>query len=244
MGIQIQLSAFGASPEDREQNRRSALKKRIFILGTTLLLAVTARLIIKDPPPPKAPDRANDVVRYFPGMLDALPERERVKLDPKVLAKMLEADENAKKGLLSQAATPFAKGSYTPTAPLSESEIEAAQYKQNLAYLLQKKRRGKELDAVPVDVSKVMLVHFIQGGYIRAENAQSKNKEVEIRVNRSLLVNLPAHLVRSINPDGLNWEEPIPKGFVRLRPAKGISITVRKEIGDQISTPNEDTDEI
>lgn len=247
MGIQLQLSAFQDSPEQREQKRRAALRKRLLILGSSLLVAVLARLMIKNPPPPKQVDRSRDEIRYVPGMLDALPASERVKLDPKVVAKMMEVDENARRGIkMAPAQTEVAQTgtTYKPTEPLFQDEREAVQYKENLAYNLQRRRKLKETVTEQVDTSKVMVVQFRKGGYIRAEKAAEHINQVEIRVNRALLARYPNRLVSGIKANGLSWEEPVPAGFVKLKPAKGITATLRKNTAERISIDNTFTDAI
>ncbi len=247
MGIQLQLSAFQDSPEQREQNQRSAMRKRIILLVSALSLAIGARLIIKDPPPPKMVDRSKDEIRYVPGMLDALPASERVKLDPKVVAKMMEVDENARRGI-----KPFPQGTaiaglpttYKPADPLFEEEQEAVQYKQNLTYNLQRRRKDKETVAEQVDTTKTMVVQFRNGGYIRAEKAAEHINQVRIWVNRSLTAQYPTEMVSTIRTNGLSWQEPIPVGFVKMKPAKGITITIRKDTAQRISIDENFTDAI
>lgn len=248
MGIQLQLSAFQDSPEQREQKQRSALRKRVIMLVSTLSIAVGVRLVIKDPPPPQMVDRSKDEIRYIPGMLDALPASERVKLDPKVVAKMLEVDEQARRGIKplpqSIASAGTTSTTYKPTDPLFEDEREAIQYKENLAYNLQHRRKHKVVVPERVDTTKTMVVQFRNGGYIRAEKALETVNLVQIRINRSLTAQVPTNMVSSIRTNGLNWEEPIPAGFVKMKPAKGISITLRKDTAKRISVDDNFTDEI
>jgi hypothetical protein len=42
-------------------------------------------------------------------------------------------------------------------------------------------------------------------------------------------------MIRSVSSDALTWQEPIPKNYVRLKPAPGITITVHKETAKRIS---------
>jgi hypothetical protein len=238
MGIEITVAAFSETPEEREIKKRAAFKKRLLILSSTLIISVVARFIIKDPPPPKVVDRTNDQVRYFPGMLDGLPPSERAKLKPQMIAKMMEAD-NAKSSLTRPSEVAVAQGSYKPASPLPGTEPPAYQ----IATRPQNRTKINVVETPP-DLSKPMLVHFNNGNYLRVEKANLNAGNVQIRFDRTLVANFPSTLVSSVDPNGLNWEEPVPKGYVRLKPAKGISITVRKELGEQITVPGDGYGEI
>lgn len=246
MGIQLDITALQDSPEERELRRRNATRRRIMVLGSTLGLAVLARVLIKDPQPPAPPDYSQDEIRYIPGMLDSLPPSERDRLDPKIIARMIQTDENARRGQLPSTETMLAQGEYQPAEPKFETDIEAEKYKDKVFAYAKRRRIEMEIEKAQMaqDLTKTMLVRFHGGGYVKAEKIGQRGHSTDIRIDKTISAQIPNQMILSVSANALTWKEPVPSGFVRLKPAKGITITVHKEIANRISVRENPIDEI
>jgi hypothetical protein len=88
-----------------------------------------------------------------------------------------------------------------------------------------------------------MLVLLRHGRYLKAEEVKQKGARTEIRIDNSMLALLPNKLVSSVSNDALHWEEPIPRGRVRLKPAPGITITVSRTTSRRITVKKRIYDE-
>lgn len=224
------------SPEEREQKRVLARRKRVQYLSIACVVVIGARLLIKDPPRYKEPDHRNAPVVYLPGMLDAMPAADRARLNPKTVAKLKEVDRQARAKLLgieeNVTVTP-----YTPTEPppLIQEDVEA--YKEELyRFSMKRKTIEEKQDEMRIDRSKNMLVQFKSGGYLKAENISRENKNFEIKYDSKIYVVYPSSLVKSFSDNALTWEEPIPRGYVKIKPARGITIVLDAIKAKQITT--------
>ncbi len=229
MAIQI----IGESPEEREIKNQSATTRRIKILGAVCLISIVARVFIKPPPPPKTPHHENAPFRALPGMLENLPASERAKLTPEMLAKLQEADRSA----LVRKTQPEEKlaKKYEPLHAPVQLGSEEEKKKDVFAYHEKRRKLPTEEKTEEGGIGKTMLVLFKTGRFIKAQEATRLNGNVEIKVDKSLLANLPGKWVNSISSNGLTWKEPIPTGYTRITPARGISITLAKNIAKRIS---------
>ncbi len=202
-------------------------------MGAITVLAIGARLLIKDPEPPRTPPRTAPI-RIAPGVLQNLPQHVQDKLDPQVLAALRRADQDA----LEARETAVARSDYRPAeTPLRNIEDEEAYRKE--VFVSAKRRqlmeRQKENVILARDLSKPMLVRFRRGGTIRAEQARMIKDKVEIFYDKTLLAGVPRRSVLSVTEEGLTWKEPVPIGFVKIKPAKGITVTVKQGTAKRIT---------
>ncbi|OVE78331.1 hypothetical protein BVX98_00565 [bacterium F11] len=226
--------------EDREIQKQSALKKRVGIWATLLVAFILIRVVVKNPPAYKTPDHGNVPVKYVPGMLDAMPEEDRAKLTPSMIAKYREADQKALTEMASSGIEEkWVETKYIPQEAPSEIRPELEAYKETLFQYAKKRRKieaFQEKLRAEQAITKKMLVHFKPSGYVQAEEASFKPSHILIKVDESMLVRYPKRMVRSIKESPSNWVEPVPKGFVRLKPARGITMVVTKRTAKRIKT--------
>jgi len=196
--MQLNMGAFHDSPEERERLKRQATQKRLKILSVFVVVAVLARLFIKDPPPPKPqPIKAT---RYLPGVLERMKPSQRARLSPDVLAKLQEADLEAKNK--KEASTALVKRTYDDKdfliAKLKEQE-------ENLKLILPKTKYGlkKMIESEKTkDNTKPMLVLFRGGGYIEAKEAYPIGpKGIHIEVDKSLTAEIPKGFLERMSND-------------------------------------------
>jgi len=126
---------------------------------------------------------------------------------------------------------------YKPVAaPLDEMKTAEEQYKEEIFQYLRRKRRADlKRKEERVDRSKKMLVRFKGGGYIKAEKTWKKNGQIIIQYDRTLIAGIPKDRVASVTMNAVTWKEPVPRGQVRLKPARGITITLSRESARRIS---------
>jgi hypothetical protein len=225
----------GETPEEAEQRKREVAKRRFKILSTLAVLSIIARFIIKDPPPPKNYQRNFDKMRFVPGMLDNIPVSEQAKMDPRIIAKMMEADELARKGPVDPA---LAQGPYKAMEPpMPMNEEKEIQRQQFFAYTKKHKKviDEREKFALAEALAKPALVRFKSGGYIKATSFTDDSRRVRIQFDRTLVANLPKNLILATDGNSPYWEKPIPKGFKKLKPAEGITIIIGEQAARRIS---------
>lgn len=225
------------SPEELEIRRRQKTAKRLRLLTVICIVTIGARFLIKDPAPPKAPDRSKRTVRYVPGMLDDLPASTINRMDPTLVAQMRIAEAKYKQERSINEYPGFAKGPYQPTDVPITNPAEEEEIKQ-MQFVYEKKKKNLLRAAQtnqPVDLTKTMLIRFRSGGFIKAENTMPSQQNLKIQVDRTLFATLPHQMVRSVEANAAKWQAPIPKGFVELKPSKGITITVHRETAKRIT---------
>lgn len=224
------MQPFDAAIE-RDQLQRIKAQKRIRLLAILTVMVVTARIFIKNPEPPKKAVHHNKPVRALPGMLARMPASERAKLSPEMVAKLQEADRT--RGLQAAPTEVLVK---KPTA--ADSTTLAAVPKsarEEFSYEEAPHRKQPETPEIK-DIRKTTLVMLRNGRHIKAESAAKNQQNVEIVVsNVAMVARLPANMVASISENALTWHEPVPAGFVQLRPAKGITIQVEKDVARRIT---------
>lgn len=232
MGINPEY--FQETPEEREIRKRATTGKRIRILVVVCIVAVGARIFIKNPEPPKPPDHSNKQVRVLPGMLENIPESARVHMNQQMLAKLQSAEQPKDIGL--PAIKPQeAIAQYKPVEP-PPGTIVSPESTMSFQYA-QRAKRIIEPEIPPEEKTKTTVVAFASGGYLLVEQAVRVRNNVEIKVDASMIAGLPSHLVKSVKENAVGWQEPVPAGHVRLKPAKGITIVVEKSIGERITVP-------
>jgi hypothetical protein len=220
------------SEEELSLQKMAATRKRFISLLVTLAILVTLRIIIKDPPKPKIPDRSKREFRALPGVLDNLPVSEQMKLTPQMVSALREADlkEQMKR------APKKIEGPYVPGEVPMENLQEKVEYERLLAQFEEKRRKMLEEHKVEVrDLSKDTLVMFRTGGYIKAEDATIGKTAVEINYSKGFSAKLTRNMVKKIQENAVDWEEPVPAGFVKLKPAKGITVIVAKGTSEKIT---------
>jgi hypothetical protein len=233
------VALYDTTPEDREIAKRAATRRRTMVLGVITLIAIVIRVAVKNPPPPKSPDHAGEPFRALPGMLQNIPESERAKLSPDLLAKMQEADLKARTGRDAPAtalAHVPATSEYRPAAAPVDIRTEE-QKLTDTKFKYASRRKTVELQE-PIsqeDFGKDKLVVFSRGGYIRVESAERAQGFVDIRLDRTSHALVPQKIVRSISTISLPWTEPVPAGQVKLKPARGITITIDRASAKRIS---------
>lgn len=225
--------------EEKTRAKQIATQKRIRMLVAILVIAGAARLFLKDPPKYQEVDYSNLPVRYLPGTLDKLSDDAKAKLSPKMLAKFHEADERARREA-EEAEDEWVRTPYQPSDRPSKIQEDIEAYQEQLfKYAERKKRIEKIHRRILIDYSKKTLVQFKKGRFIKVQKAVKRKNHVEILVNRSILVRLPSKMVKSVSENALEWKEPVPKGFIKLKPARGITITVAKKISNRITIKRE-----
>jgi hypothetical protein len=232
----IDISGAVSAYEEREKKRRAAEKKRRIILALLCVGAVVARLTIKNPPPPKPAYHDNYVA--LPGVLEKMSLADQAKLKPELLAQLKEADSKAKVPTKEQAVEAyFAKGGrYTPAdAPVENLNDKELQKEFQYQYARRQKMIEQKKEAEILDPSKTMLVMFKNGRYVKARRTRDIDPFLAIEVDSTMAASLNKKMILSVSNNALTWVEPVPAGSVRLKPAKGITITVNQRIADQIT---------
>jgi hypothetical protein len=234
-------SQYGSeTPEQREIRRRKNTVRRVRVMVAIFAVAVLARVFIKNPPPPKTPDYSHYKVRYVPGMLEAIPAAQRSQMDPKLLAMMVRADEEARHGLAAQqTAGSFVKKTYEAAeAPLaSESRVEA---EKQFVYAYTKRRQEKihEMEQEERrETTKTTVVQFTGGGYLHVEQASESGRVYEIKFDRTMLATVPSHMVQRVRPNAVDWSPPLGRNEVELKPARGITIVLQRQLAARIPLP-------
>jgi len=220
------------SDEEIARQKIAKAKKRFVILFVLLVITAGARLIVKNPPKPKLADHSKESFRALPGVLENLPVAEQMKLSPQKIAAYREADlrEIAKRMPKTEMAP------YIPAEAPMENIQDKVEYERLLAKFEEKRRKMEdEHKTLSRDLSKDTLVMFKAGGYIKAEGAAKNENSVEIEYNKNFHAKLPGTLVKTIKENAVDWEEPVPNGFVKLHPAKGITVVVAKNISPRIT---------
>lgn len=221
--------------EEREAQKRAATRKRTIRLIVICVVIGIVRLVVKDPPPPKRAEHARVPGVARPGMLDRIPLAEQAKMDPKILAQLREADTKARTpGLKS--AEEIVRGPYVPTEAPPE-DVREKQLDQEYAYQYVRRQKivEEKKQVESVDVTKPTLVRFKHGRFVKARRARDVSPYMAIELDRTIVASLPKKIILSVTDDALTWKEPVEKGKVRLKPAKGITITVNKNIAQRIT---------
>jgi hypothetical protein len=228
------MEEFNAALDEnlqRETQKRAATKRRIKVLAILAIGVGVTRIFVKPPPPPPKPVHENAQIKIMPGMLARMPEAEKAKLSPETLAKLQEADRNPWKG------APAKKDedaivhvpTHTPVVVHATEEM-----KQELTALA--KRQPKVIKhSTPLDPNKSTLVRLNNGRHLRVAKASKTAGGVEIFFDQSIVARVPARMVASVSQNALSWKEPVPAGYRRLTPAKGITIQVSKDVAKRIS---------
>jgi hypothetical protein len=170
-------------------------------------------------------------------MLDQLPNSALEKMDPKLVAQIRVAETNARQErLIKEFLRPAVK--YKPADVPLENAAAEEEFKQ-LQYVYIKKRqqslREQQRIIKQQDLTKPMLILFRRGGFVKAERSMPLPESYRISMDRSLTFTFPKKLVSLVSDNGKTWQEPIPKGQVRIKPAKGITVTVAKETAKRIT---------
>lgn len=240
----IQLTGLGETSEERSLRLRQATIKRIRILVIVCVISIGARIFIKNPPPPKPRDVSKVAIRYTPGMLDNMSASTLKRMDPILLARLQKADQDARRARMIQSQN-LVQSNYRPAEVPLTNKAEEEAYKQ-LEFIYAKKRETQiheKEKREARDLTKTMLVQFRSGGYLKAEKASHVQQSCEIQVDRTMMATLPKKLVASVSDNAVTWKAPIPQGFVQLKPAKGITITVLKQSAERITIKKSPYDE-
>ncbi|MBV9080564.1 MAG: hypothetical protein JO102_05535 [Elusimicrobia bacterium] len=232
------LAPIRETAQEVERRKREASVRRTKVLSVVAVVAIGARLLIKNPPPQKIADVSRARIKIIPGMLDAMPPSERAKLDPRLVAQMMAVDEAARTQTAVASAPAKPSEPYHPAGAPSLKEHEddvvmQRMYAYEIRHQIDEKR--KEMDDTQVDTRKSTLVLFTSGGYVKTEKAAADDDGVEIRLDKTIQAEVPSGMVSAIQKDALNWEEPVPDDQVRLRPAKGITVILNRETAGQIT---------
>lgn len=245
----VRLLNTNETPEEAEARRRAATARRIKILVFLSVGVVVARTFISDPKRKAPIDYTKSrQIKIVPGMLDTMPAASRAALDPQVVSKMVLADEMARRGVTTlDSAPPLPTGTYkVADAPL-EKDLEADLYKEQVFAYARKRRIETERqrrDEQPVDLGNSTLVQFRSGGYVLAEAAQQRPDETYIRMSKTVEADFPSHWVSSIRKNVQGWQEPVPPGQVRLKPAKGITVIMHRDTAARVTVVKTKVDEI
>lgn len=238
------------TPEEAEARRRASTAFRIKVLVGISVLVIAARVFIKDPERKAPIDYTKAPVKIVPGMLDTLPASARANIEPQLLAKMVLADEMARRGEFGKppAETEAAKVEYRPAEAPTERDVEAEAYKEQIFAYARKRRidtlRRDRIEQQSRDTRKSTLVRFASGGFVHAEAAERRRRDTYIRIDKNLEADLPNSLVSSVRNDALGWNEPVPAGKVKLRPARGITVILFRDTARRVTVEKTSIDEI
>jgi hypothetical protein len=227
----VRMLDMSLSLEEQQAQQRGQSRARLRNLIITFAVLITIRLVVKNPAPPKTPDHSNAPIEIVPGMLDAIPLSALSKMDPRLIEKMKKVDYEAKH-------PKEAPGFYTPAnEPLGIKE--AAIIRQEYVLTESKRRRiNKEREEMEQpDPSKTTVVLFKNGGHLKTQKSLVQGDTLDIRFDKTIRAQMPATLVHTIEENALNWQEPVPRGQVRIKPAKGITLTLGKDMAKRISLP-------
>jgi hypothetical protein len=233
----IDISGAVSSVEERERQRRNAERKRLFILASACIAVVGVRLLIKNPEPPKAADHSDKPFRALPGVLDNIPAAERSKIKPEILAQLREADLKAtKKADPVEQFFERSRGHYQPADTPNENPKDKEMEKEfQYQYVHRQRIIEQKKEAVVIDPYKSTLVRFKNGRYVKARSTHSADPFLAIVLDKTMVASLNKKQIISVTNDAQTWQEPVPKGTVRLKPAKGITITVDKNTAERIT---------
>jgi hypothetical protein len=239
------------TPEQAEARRRAATARRIKVLIGLSVLVLGARFIVRDPKKRAPVDYTKmQTLKIVPGMLDTLPAATRAQLDPQIVAKMVLADEMARRGEYGKPAedTKTAAVPYKPMDAPAEADLEAETYKEQIFAYARRRRiiteQQRRIEQQALDLSNSTLVQFRSGGYLLAETAQKGSADTYIRMSKAVRAEIPNRWVSSIQNDARGWEEPVPAGQVRLTPAKGITVILHRDTASRITIEKTKFDEI
>lgn len=232
----VRMLNLSLSFEEQQAQQRAQARARARNLVITLSVLLVARLLIKNPKPPKTPDHSNAPIEIVPGMLDTIPLSALSKMDPRLIEKMKKVDYEAKHPKVPA-------GFYIPADEVVSNEAAAVVRQEFVIHENRQRRIKKEREEMEKpDPSKTVVVLFKSGGHIKTQKSDIAGDTLDIRLDKTMRAQLPAKLVNAIQENALNWQEPVPNGDVRIKPAKGITITLGKEIAKRISLPTHTTD--
>jgi hypothetical protein len=236
------------TPEQQEARRRRAVDRRMRVLAAVAVVVIASRFFVSDPKR-KAPIDYTRVpnMKVVPGMLDTMPAASRANLDQRLVAKVIIADEQVRRGEYGKEQKPVQIAQYKPADPPTKIDLEAATL-QEFTYSYARRRqidldRQRRQEEAP-DLTKDTLVQFASGGHVLAEKANRSSRGTMIRLNRTIEANVPNRWVSNIKPDSVGWTEPVPAGKVRIKPAKGITIVIDRGMAGEITTHERKFDEI
>ncbi len=202
---------------------------------------VGARLLIKDPEPPKAADHSHKPFRALPGVLDNIPVAEQSKISPEILAQLKEANRRVVVKKATSLDKFFKDGSYVPAdVPTDNVKDQAVAQEFQYQYVRRQKiiDHQKELEraqALAADPNKKVLVLFKSGRHIKARNTYNNPPFLAIQVDTTMTAGVNRQHIQSVTDNAATWQEPVPAGKTRLKPAKGITITVDKKVAERIT---------
>jgi hypothetical protein len=228
----------GESVEQIEARKRRETAQRVKTLSIVAAVALVARLAIKDPPKPPPPDHSNVPIKILPGMLEALPASERAKLDPSIVAKMMEADAKARIEKEAKTNAQQSEVAYRPL-PVSDDANRLREEKLQELYSYAKRQRSEDLERQRLKEEQEsiykMVVQFRDGGYLKVLDAREEMAGITVRIP-GIAITVPREMVVSVVAVA-DWKEPVPTGKVRLQPARGITIVIDKGAAQRISLP-------
>lgn len=207
MGMHLDLAAFADS--DAELNKKIAYRKKLKMLSIVLVLAVVARIFIKNPPPPQPVVYTNQNFRALPGVLKNLSEADKQKFTPQQLAMMEEADRKA--AMVKTTAGINLTGDKKIVAKGTVQSASAG-FKTKIPEV--KSWKLPEAQAATAKSAPKTTVFFSRGGIIQAESVTRKNAIVTIRLNSSMVFQIPATSVSKIMEKSETWEAPIPSNYL------------------------------
>ncbi|MCB4756492.1 MAG: hypothetical protein LHV69_05595 [Elusimicrobia bacterium] len=234
--MRLNVQAVLDTPEEKEHLKRSAVKKRVLTLTAIAVVAIIARILIKDPPPPKAPAH-HEKVRYLPGVIDNLTPAQKAKIDPLVLAELEAASSEFNEKKQREQYEAFAQKRAVEEWNKKLEDLKKIQKQLVVKYKV--REYHSPTVAEKKELQKTILVRFKGGGYIKAQKAYAKKGNVNLEMDASMAAQFPQKMVSQITPDALNWQEPVPQGQVKLKPGHGMTIIVAKSIAGRITAKPE-----
>lgn len=240
---------LGETIEEKQARIRRESAQRIRILSVIAVIAIGARIAIKDPVKPPPPVH-NVPIKIMPGMLAALPPSERAKLDPQLIARLMLADEQAKQKKNEMLAALHSAGKnagpYKP-APRIDTPIEAEESTKEHLYAYSK--RQKVADEVKEKLKQdetrkaATLVRFSNGGNLRVDLASRDKDGVTVRM-AGVAARFPDRMVASVMQNAGAWEEPVPADKIKFKPARGITVILDRDTARRVTVKKQVFDEI
>lgn len=224
------------SPDEIEAKKRVNSQKRIRLLAVLLVLTLGARFFIKDPPPPQQVNYEKVEMRYVAGTLNNLSVEQQQSLSPDQYAKLLKAERDSLEQKKQEER--LALGSYSPAAaPVENPEDLAAKREEQFIYVyrqrkIEEKRQERQVAKKEVKAKRVA---FKSGRYTEADQVMQTPYETTITIGSTMKTRVPNKIVRSVFDNTKEWQEPIPAGHVRIHPAKGITVTLAKQVAKRIT---------
>lgn len=249
LALNFSIMATGlliTSDEEKARQKKLQAKKRLRLMFVILGGLIVLRLIIKDPPKYVKPTIANVPKSMGPGVLESMPEADRAKLSEAELKKYREAEINYLIAKEEHETPEWQKTPYAPQETPTENKADIEAYKQELYYYAKKQKQIEEIHhqmKLDAEIMKPLLVYFSRGGILPADKVDKAQNVVHIQVEKGLYASFRPHMVKSVKENYRGWKEPQPKGYIEVKPTRGITFISPRSMAHRITIKRELFDE-